>query len=60
MSIFLISHCIESLTKEDFIPFKKITEIANHECGMGKISIFHSDNKTLDKEIGNTILEWLI
>jgi len=45
-------------TKKDFIPFNKITEIAHHECGIGKISIFDSDIKTLDKEIGNTILEW--
>ena len=47
-----------TFTKEDFIPFNKITETAHHECGIGKISIFASDKKTLDKEIGNTILEW--
>jgi 5-methylcytosine-specific restriction enzyme subunit McrC len=47
-----------TFAKEDFISFTKITAIAHHECGLGKISIFDSDNKTLDKEIGNTILEW--
>ena len=47
-----------TFTKEDFIPFNKITETAHHECGIGKISIFDSDKKNLDKEIGNTILEW--
>jgi 5-methylcytosine-specific restriction enzyme subunit McrC len=47
-----------TFTKEDFIPFNKITETAHHECGIGKISIFDSDKKNLDKEIGNTILKW--
>jgi 5-methylcytosine-specific restriction enzyme subunit McrC len=47
-----------TFTKADFIPFNKITEIKHHECGLGKISILAADNKTLDKEIGNTILGW--
>jgi 5-methylcytosine-specific restriction enzyme subunit McrC len=47
-----------TFTKEYFIPFYKITEIAHHECGLRKISIFESDNITLDKEIGSTILAW--
>ena len=44
--------------KEDFIPFNKITEVAHHQCGLGKISIFLADNKTLDENIGITILKW--
>ena len=47
-----------TFTKEDFIQFDNINETAHHECGLGKISIFDSDKKTLDKEIGSTILEW--
>ena len=44
--------------KEDFIPFNKITEVGHHQCGLGKISIFLADNKTLDENIGITILKW--
>jgi 5-methylcytosine-specific restriction enzyme subunit McrC len=47
-----------TFTKEDFIPFNRITETAHHECGLGKISILDSDNRKLDKEIGSIILEW--
>jgi 5-methylcytosine-specific restriction enzyme subunit McrC len=47
-----------TFTKEDFIPFNKITETVHHKCGLGKISILAADNKTLDKELGNNILEW--
>jgi 5-methylcytosine-specific restriction enzyme subunit McrC len=36
-----------TFTKEDFIPFNKITETAHHECGLGKISILDSDNRNL-------------
>ncbi|WP_369765332.1 McrC family protein [Flavobacterium sp. WC2429] len=47
-----------TFTKEDFIPFNKITETAHHECGLGKISILDSDNRNLDKDIGTIILKW--
>ncbi|MFT5252694.1 MAG: 5-methylcytosine-specific restriction enzyme subunit McrC [Flavobacteriales bacterium] len=30
----------------------------HHACGLEKISIFESNNITLDKEIGSNILEW--
>ncbi|MFV5692935.1 McrC family protein [Flavobacterium sp. LT1R49] len=42
----------------DFISFNKITEIAHHECGLGKISIFKSDGITLSDKIGNEIINW--
>jgi 5-methylcytosine-specific restriction enzyme subunit McrC len=29
-----------TFTKEDFIPFNKITAIEHHECGLGKISFY--------------------
>ena len=47
-----------TFAKDDFIPFNKITETNHHECGLGKISILVSDDKSLDKEIGKTILGW--
>jgi 5-methylcytosine-specific restriction enzyme subunit McrC len=42
-----------------FVPYEENSSTpGHHECGIGKISIFDSDKKNLDKEIGNTILKW--
>ena len=47
-----------NFSKEDFISFNPIINDTHHHCGVGKISILNPDNKTLDKDIGNTILSW--
>lgn len=47
-----------NFTKNDFISFNPITGDTHHHCGLGKISILNTDQKTLDKEIGKTILRW--
>ena len=31
-----------------------------HQCGLGKISIFNSDGKTLKENIGDKIIDWFI
>lgn len=42
-----------------FVPYEEnSSKPSYHECGIGKISIFDSDKKNLDKEIGNAILKW--
>lgn len=38
----------------------KYTEIEQHECGIGKISIFKSGTSDLNDKIGNEIIEWFI
>ncbi|KQB39416.1 McrC family protein [Flavobacterium aquidurense] len=35
-------------------------KIEQHECGLGKISIFEDDQKTLNQNIGNEIIDWFI
>lgn len=35
-------------------------KIEQHECGLGKISIFEEDQKTLNQNIGNHIIDWFI
>jgi len=38
----------------------KNSEIKQHECGIGKISIFEEGTNILDKNIGNKILDWFL
>jgi 5-methylcytosine-specific restriction enzyme subunit McrC len=50
---------ISTFEEKDFKNFNAFEgKTEHHACGLGKISIFDSDNISLDKEIGNTILEW--
>lgn len=38
----------------------KSSEIKQHECGVGKISIFEDGTDILDKNIGNKIIDWFL
>lgn len=38
----------------------KSSEIKQHECGVGKISIFEDGTDILDKNIGDKIINWLL
>lgn len=43
-----------------FIPFEKNnSKNEQHECGLGKISIFKTDGVTLNDKIGDIIINWL-
>lgn len=47
--------------KTDFKGFKKfVGNHLNHECGLGKISIFKSGEEFLNDEIGDNIIDWFI
>jgi len=46
--------------RDDFHKFDLLTGKANHHsCAIGKISIFNTDNETLDEKIGERIIELL-
>jgi 5-methylcytosine-specific restriction enzyme subunit McrC len=57
-----------SLNESNFIPFEQFEKINSvskskeksnlHHCGLGKISIFNSGTITLNKNIGNQIINW--
>ncbi|MFH6956691.1 McrC family protein [Flavobacterium aquidurense] len=38
----------------------KIEEIKQHQCGLGKLSIFEKNGSELNKSIGNEIIDWFI
>jgi 5-methylcytosine-specific restriction enzyme subunit McrC len=38
----------------------KPEKIKQHKCGLGKISIFNEDGKTLKENIGDDIITWFI
>lgn len=48
-----------SITKHTIIN-DKIEVIKQHQCGLGKISIFEKDESELNKNIGNEIIDWFI
>lgn len=46
-------------SKEDFTSYHQIdSKEYQHECALGKLSIFTDDNSSLDDTIGTTILKW--
>ncbi|MFB3386659.1 McrC family protein [Flavobacterium sp. LAR06] len=50
---------------EGFVKFQdhhihKSIEIKQHECGVGKISIFEDGTDILDKNIGDKIIDWFL
>lgn len=50
------AHASESPKFKNFENLLNTTK--HHKCGVGKISIFESDGKTLNKNIGQEILKW--
>lgn len=45
----------------DFKGFEKfVGDDSKHKCGLGKISIFKSDEKCLNAKIGNQIINWFL
>lgn len=44
-----------------FVPFEKNnSKNEQHECGLGKISIFNQNDNSLNDKIGDEIIRWLI
>lgn len=47
--------------KTDFKGFEKFAgDDSKHKCGLGKISIFKSDGKSLNDKIGDQIIDWFL
>ncbi len=48
-------------TFSGFVEFEKNSSKSNqHKCGLGKISIFNNDEKTLNETIGDDIIAWFV